>query len=425
MPSTLGGTGDASLQNLSWLNVMSEDKEELSTKVKRNSFQSSKSFDDMTGRRAPIFPRPYQSTKKDADSKAHPFATTTAQTDSLSVNNFPARMAQAAADKRQPTAKQFILPPSAAAKNSNIPPSSVANKISNWEIRNSVKNPSSDALLNGSGKIAKQSSDKGQNPPAVNGLGNVSKMAGRFAPSETLKINWRQECRQDNRHESVCSNDGDYVRDWIPSGTRSEYQNVVIDKPHSMIIDQKPMIIDPKPTIVDQKPFSLSTGAVPNQTKQPTSYENVSPANDNSSNPYEVVNYQPATAQPVKPHPPTKRPMIPSGSAKVRTLNHSYVNVDIPSDLEPGPPPVPLKKKKPPVKTVVGNDQSDDSELDEEEGNESQYENWSFLNPREGDQNMTISELEAYVKSRKLQGLKAEYFKIRNKPDPSEMNICR
>ena len=419
MPSTLGGTGDASLQNLSWLNVMSEGKEELSAKAKRNSFRSGRSLDDMMDRRAPIFPRPYQGSKKDTDNKAHPFATTTSKTDSSSANNFPARGAQAAADKRQPVLKPFILPPSAAGKSSNKPPSSIASRISNWENRNSVKNSSPDALLNGPGKIAKQ------NSPAVNGFENVSKMGGKFAPSDTLKINWKQEYKQDNRHESVCSNDGDYIGNWIPSGTQSEYQNVVIDKPNSAIIDPKPMIIDPKPSIIDQKPVSLATGAVPNQTKQPTSYENVLLADNNTNDPYEVINYLPTTAQPVKPHPPTKKPMIPSSSAKPLKLNHDYVNVDIPSDPEPGPPPVPLKKKKPPVKTVVANDQSDDSELDEEEGNESQYENWSFLNPREGDQNMTASELDAYVKSRKLQGLKAEYFKIRNKPDPSEMNICR
>lgn len=402
---------------------MSEDKKELSAKAKDNNFQS-KSYDDMMGRRAPIFPRPYQNSKKDTDNRAHPFATTTAKTDSSSANNFPARAGQAAADKRQPVSKPFILPPSAAGKNSNGPPSSIASRISKWENRSSVKNSSSDSLLNASDKIAKHSaSEKSQNSPAVNGFGNVSKMGGKFtqlAPSETLRINWRQECKQDNRHESICSNEGDYIRNWIPGRTQSEYQNVVIDEPNSTIID-------PKPSIIDQKPFSLSTGAVPNQTKQPNSYENVLVADDNSSNPYEVINYLPTTAQPVnyKPHPPTRRPMMPLSSAKAPKLNHDYVNVDIPSDLEPGPPPVPSKKKKPPVKTTVANDQSDDSELDEEEGNESQYENWSFLNPREGDQNMTASELEAYVKSRKLQGLKAEYFKIRNKPNPSEMNICR
>ena len=401
-----------SLQNLSWLNVMSEDKEESSAKAKGNSFQSGKSFDDMMGRRVPIFPRPYQNPKKDTNSKAHPFATTTAKTElSSSVNIFPACMAQAAADKRQPISKPFIPPPYAAVKNSNAPPSSssIASRISNWETKSSMKKPSSDVPFNSS------SSDKRQNSAAVNGSGNVSNMAaGRFAqlaPSETLKINWKQDCKLDNRHESICSNDGDYIRDWIPSGTQSKYENVVIDKPNS--------------TIIDPKPFSLATGAVPNQTKQPAPYENPVPADNSNSNPYEVVNYLPTAAQPVKPHPPSRKSMIASSSAKAPKLSHSYVNVDIPSDLEPGPPPVPLKKKRPPVKAAVVNDQSDDSELDEEEGNESQYENWSFLNPREGDQYMTVSELEVYVKSRKLQGLKAEYFKIRNKPDESEMNICR
>ena len=418
VPSTLGGMGDPSLQNLSWLNVMSEDKEGLSAKAKGNSFRSGKSLDDMIGsRRAPIFPRPYQSSKKDTDNKAHPFATTSVKTDSSSANNLPPRVPQAAADKRQPVSKPFILPPSAVAKNSNTPPSSIANRISNWENRSSVKNPASVAPLNSPGKIAKYSSEKSRNPPAVNGFGNVSKMGGKFTPSDTLRINWTQESQQDNRHESICSNEGDYIRNWIPSGTQSEYQNV-FDKPNSMVTD-------PKPTIVDQKPFPLATGAAPNQTKQLTSYENVLLGDTNTSDPYEIINYMPTTAQPVKPHPPTRKQMIPLSSAKAAKLNHDYVNVDIPSDPEPGPPPVPLKKKKPPVKTVVVNDQSDDSELDEEEGNESQYENWSFLNPREGDQNMTASELEAYVKSRKLQGLKAEYFKIRNKPEPSEMNICK
>ena len=231
---------------------------------------------------------------------------------------------------------------------------------------------------------------------ALNGSDTVSKMTSQFTqltPSDSLKINWRGD--------SVCSNDGDYIMNWISGGPLPEYENVSIDN-------------QPKSTATDHKPFAP---AVPRAHETPS---------QGSNHAYEIVSYQPTAAHPVRPNPSNRKPLVASSSARAQKLTHSYVNVDIPSDPEPAPPPVPLKKKKPPVKAVaVVNDQSDDSELDEEEGNELQYENWSFLNPGEGDQNMTISELDAYVKSRKLQGLKAEYFKIRNKPEQSEMKICK
>lgn len=391
VPSTLGGVGDASsLQNLSWLNVMSDDKQS-SAEAKRSAFQPSKSFDDMgLGKRHPILPRIYPSVKKDSDGKAHPFATATGKTESSSISSSSVR-ATSAADKRHPISKPLILPPSSAVKNSNAP-KGVASIISSWEGRSSVKQPSFDKPFNSSGKMGKQFSDKGHDTAAVNG-GNMAGSFTQLTPSDSMRISWKQQ-------DSLCSNDGDYVKNWLSAGAPSEYENVVIDKPNS--------------SITDHIPFPV---AVRSQPKQPTIQE--------TGNPYEIVNYQPTTAHPVKPNPPNRKPMVASSSAKEPKLAHGYVNVEIPSDPEPLPPPVPSKKKRPPVKTAVVNDQSDDSELDEEEGNELQYENWSFLNPHEGDQNMTISELDVYVKSRKLQGLKAEYFKIRNKPELSEMKICK
>ena len=402
VPSTLGGTEDGSLQNLNWLNVMAEGKQGPPTKV-RNSFQSGKLLDETTDKRVPIVPRGYQNPKKNSETKAHPFATaTTSKTDKSSVS--PARSAQAAVDKRQQVSKPFIPPPVSVSKNNNALASSIASRISNWEGRSFVNKPPSDKPVNGPSKITKQSSNISQNSSKANGSGNTSKITAdrvaQFSPSETLRINWTPDHR--DRQKSVCSIEGDYIKDWISGKPQPEYQNVDIDKLKS-----------PLP------------GNAPNQTKQPARHEKFSLPDNSSNGAYEIINYG-ATAKPlVKPHAPNRRPMV-VGSAKTLKLNHDYVNVDIPSDPEPPPPPpVPSKKKKPPIKATVVNDQSDDSELDEEEGNEAQYENWSFLNPHEGDQNMTISELDAYVKSRKLQGLKAEYFKIRNKPDSSEMNICR
>ena len=399
VPSTLGGTGDGSLQNLNWLNVMAEGKQERPTKV-HNSFQSVKSLDEMTDKRAPILPRAYQNPKKDPETKTHPFATTTSKGDQSGVS--PARSAQAVADKRQPVSRPFIPPPVSALKNSNAPASSIANRISNWEGRSSVNKPPSERPVNGPSKITKQSSDKSLNSFKA-GSSNTSKMdadkLAQFTPSDTLKINWTPDHR--DRQESVCSIEGDYVKDWISGRTQSEYQNVDIDK-------------------LSCTPFPLPGGAL-NQTKQPARHEKFSLPDNSSNDAYEIVNYGATAGQLIKPYAPNRRPIV----AKTLKPNHDYVNVDIPSDPEPAPPPLPSKKKKPPIKATVVNDQSDDSELDEEEGNEAQYENWSFLNPHEGDQNMTISELDSYVKSRKLQGLKAEYFKIRNKPDPSEMKICR
>ena len=399
VPSTLGGLGDVdSLQNLSWLNIMSEDKQS-SAEAKRNPLLPIKSFDDMeSGKRVPILPRAYQSTKKDSGSKAHPFATTAAKAESSNVGNSSVQGVPVVS-KKPPKSPKPLVPPPYAVKNDNASSSSkgIANMISNWEGRSSLKKQSSDKPL-------KNSAKNGSDNAAVNGsFGNVSKVADNFTqltPSDSLKINWKQK-------DSLYSNDGDYIKNWISAGGPSEYENVVIDKPN--------------PTATNHKPFSSAAGSAHSQPKQPATQK----AQNNSSGEYEVISYQPTTAHPVKPNPPNRKPIVVSGSAKSLKLSHSYVNVDIPSDPEPLPPPVPLKKKRPLVKTAVANDQSDDSDLDEKEGNEMQYENWSFLNPREGDQNMTITELESYVKSRKLQGLKAEYFKIRNKPDPSEMKICK
>ena len=403
VPSTLGGPGDASaLQNLSWLNIMSEDKHS-SAEAKRSAHPT-KSFDDMeSSRRVPILPRAYQSTKKDSESKAHPFATTAPKTEYSNVGN-PSVQAIPAVSKKPPKSpKPLVPPPSNAVKNGNASSSSqgIASIISNWEGRSSLKKPSSDKPFRNSGKSGKLSSDKSSNSTSVNGsFGSISKVADsftQFTPSDSLRIDWKKQ-------DSLCNDDGEYIKNWISAGGGgpSEYENVVTDKARN------------------HRPFSSGAGGVHSQPKQPTTQQAL-----DDSGAYELINYQPTTAHPVRPNPPNRKPMVVSASAKALKLSHSYVNVDIPSDPEPLPPPVPLKKKRPLVKTPVTNDESDDSELDEEEGNEMHYENWSFLNPREGDQNMSITELEAYVKSRKLQGLKAEYFKIRNKPDLSEMKICK
>lgn len=408
VPTTLGGSGDASgLQNLSWLNVMSSDKHSPA-EAKPSALQPGKSVDDIgLGKRPPILPRAFQNTKKGSDNKAHPFATTAAKTESSSAGNTPVRM-PTVSDKRQPVSKPSIPPPFSGVKNGNVSSASnkgIASIISNWEGRASVKQSSSDKSFNSSSKMGKQPSDKSQDDAVMNG--SVSKMAANFTqltPSGSLKIRWGNQ-------DSLCSNDGDYIKNWIPTHPPSDYENVAMDTPsgyENVVIDK------PNFTTADHKPFSLAVGVGQSQTKQPKTYD--------SNNAYEIVNYQPTTAHPVKPTLSNRKPLPASSPAK---LAHDYVNVEIPSDPEPLPPPVPSKKKRPPAKAAVVNDQSDDSELDEEEGNELRYENWSFMNPREGDQNMTISELDAYVKSRKQQGLKAEYFKIRNKPEESEMNICK
>jgi len=372
VPSTLGGPA---LQNLSWLNVMSEDQQP-SVQGRHDTSQFK------LGKKVPVLPHSY---KKDSDSKAHPFAKTESSTGS---SNFPPRTA---ADKKLPPPRALIPPLSSAVKNDNTSPSNpVASMISNWEGKKVVKQQSFDKPSNSSGSAAKPSTNKSRNNVAANGCGNVAQMAGKFSqltPSDSLKINWR--------HDSVTSNDEDYIYNWMPSGGMPpHYENVAVNKP-------KPTI-----TFPDQL---MSSG------------ETSSSLEDSTGNAYEIVDYRSTTAQLVRPNPPNKKPVIITSTTVTSKLTHSYVNVEIPSDPEPLPPPIPLKKKK----TAATNDQSDDSELDEEEGNELQYENWSFLNAREGDQNMTISELDAYVKSRKLQGLKAEYFKIRNKPEPSEMKISK
>lgn len=406
VPSALGGKAVSSLQkNLDWLNIMSEDKLS-SAEAKRSHLQPTKSFDDMeSGKRVPILPRAYQSTKRDSGSKAHPFATTAAKTESSNVGNFSVQGVPPVSKKppKSPKSPKPLVPPPYAVKNDNTSSSSkgIANMISNWEGRSSLKKQSSD-------KQFKNSAKNGSDSAAVNGsFGSISKVADSFTqltPSDSLKINWKQK-------DSLASNDGDYIKNWISAGGTSDYENVAIDKPN--------------PTAANHRPFSSNAAAAGGAHSQPKRPPATQQALDNSSGAYEVISYQPTTAHPIKPNPPNRKPMVVSSSAKTLKLSHSYVNVDIPSDPEPLPPPVPLKKKRPLVKTPVANDQSDDSELDEEEGNEMHYENWSFLNPREGDQNMTITELESYVKSRKLQGLKAEYFKIRNKPDLSEMKICK
>lgn len=357
-----------------------------SVQAKHDISQLRKTFDDGLDKKVPVLPRSY---KKDSNNKAHPFATTAAKTESLTSSSF---LTRTAADKKLPPSRALIPPLSSAVKNGNVSPSKpVASMISNWESKKMVKEQSFDKPYNSSGNMAKPSIDKSHNNAAVNSCGNVAQMAGKFSqltPSDSLKIKWK--------HESVTSNDGDYICNWVPScGISPHYENVAVNKskPTFVVSDQ----------LSSDETSSLLEG----------------------SNAYEIVNYQPTTAQSVRPNPPNRKPMIASSTTETSKLTRSYVNVEIPSDPEPLPPPIPLKKKRALLKTAIINDQSDDSELDEEEGNESQYENWSFLNAYEGDQNMTISELDAYIKSRKLQGLKAEYFKIRNKPDPSEMKICK
>lgn len=382
VPSTLGGVGDKSIQNLSWLNVMSEEKQSSSAQAKRDSYQSSRSFDEGLGvKRGPILPRAYYSSKKDSESRAHPFSATANKIDSSPSNNI---IPHAAADKRQP--------PSSSSSSTK----GVASMISNWEGRSSLKQPFSV-------KPVKQSSDKSHNTPAING--SVSDVADRFAhltPSNTLKMNWGGQ-------DSLHSNEGDYISNWIKSSS-SSYENVTIGLPQyeNVSIDDKP-----NPSTSDHRPLFQNV-VVPDQSKLSRNVLS------NSSGAYEIMDLQPTSAHPIKPNPPNRKLLVVSSTAS--KLTHSYVNVEIPSDPDHVPPPVPSKKKKVPVKLA---EHSDDSELDEEEGNELQYENWSFLNVHEGDQNMNVSELEAYVKSRKLQGLKAEYFKIRNIPNSSEMKICK
>lgn len=385
---------------------MSEERPSTA-QVRRNSFKSSRSIDETLSRKAPMLPRPYQSTKNDLNSKAHPFATTTTlRTESTRA---AAPVAPAVAERRQALSKPLMLPPSSAVKNGNPSPAKkgVASIVSNWENKRSLKRSSSDKSSSG-----RQSS---KNP--VNG--NVSKMTEMFTqltPSDSLKIDWKEA--------SLCSHEGEYISNWITGGVPSQYENVEISGSRPSQYENAEIDKQVSTATTNHKPFVATPYAISDQTKGPTTCKPSSSQRDRD-NAYEIVNYQPTTAHPVKLNMPNRRPMMPSVSPKTRKSIHTYVNVEIPSDPEPVPPPIPSKKKKPPVQMTVVNDQSNDSELDEEPGNESQYQNWSFLNVNEGDRNMTISELDAYVKSRKLQGLKLEYFKIRNKPDPSEMKIFK
>ena len=379
-------------------------------------------------RKVPLVPR--GTGRYDATSvKAHPFAT------GVQGNISPSSSRQRPINDPTRSQAKPLLPQPYSANKSPVPTKTgVASKISNWEERAGSKKVKDTAnkehdVLNNSGNVA-----------------DLSNKFGHLSQSETLRINWRRE--------STTSVEGEYANDWLAGRTVPPYENLMPDKA-IVNSDQRRSLKKPASNV---RNFSMQPGSNDGYevvtyhgtltgaaTKPPTAGKPplapnkpsapIKPPTANRNTPVVKPIKPPTTtvnpAAVTSPPPTVKRKPFFLGSSKPGS---DYVNVEIPSDVPsqpPQPPPIPKKRTQPPsfaaaAAAAAASEQSgDDSEPDEEEGNALRYENWSFFNVSEGDQDMGIAELEAYVKSRKLEGLKAEYFKIRNKPETAEMKICK
>ena len=372
-------------------------------------------------RKVPLVPRGtgrYDSTSV----KAHPFAA------GVQRNISPSSSRQRPINDPTRSQAKPLLPQPYGANKSPVPTKTtgVASKISNWEERAGSKKVKDTAnkehdVLNNSGNVA-----------------DLSNKFGNLPQSDTLRINWRRE--------STTSVEGEYANDWLAGCTVPPYENLMPDKA-IVNSDQRRSLKQPASNV---RNFSMQPGSSDGYevvtyhgtltgaaTKPPTAGKPplapnkpsapIKPPTANRTTPAVKPIKPPTTVSPAavtSPPPTVKRKPFFLGSSK---LGSDYVNVEIPSDVPSQPPPIPKKRAQPPsVATTAASEQSgDDSEPDEEEGNALRYENWSFFNVSEGDQDMGIAELEAYIKSRKLEGLKAEYFKIRNKPETPEMKICK
>ena len=424
-------------KNLNWLNVMADQPESPSL-TRRNGTPLNQSVGGSTHeKRVPLVPRG-TGRYDTASVRAHPFATEMQGNTSPSSKrrNDPAR-SQARPVVPQPYNSTKQSQPPSAIKSSGI----ASKMISSWEERA------------GSKKVKDPTAHKDQ--CMLNSSGNVAELSGHFPPSDTLKINWR-----DGTRDSLTSVEGEYANDWLGGHTVPPYENVIPDKAivsgdqrrsvkrqaknfsmqpgnsdgyevvtyHDTLQREPPQSVKPPTTTK----LSVSTKPPPTATKQPLMpNKQLTPIK-----PPAMVKPTPAVKQikaptPVSPaavtnpSPTVKKKPFFLGSSKPGS---DYVNVEIPSDTPSShPPPVPKKRTQPSsFASAAASEQSgDESEPDEEEGNELRYENWSFFNPSEGDHDMGVTELEAYVKSRKLEGLKAEYFKIRNKPELADMKICK
>ena len=428
VPTTLGGSSDYSMQkNLNWLNVMANQPESHSA-TRHNGTPPSRSIGGSTHeRKVPLVPR--GTGRYDSPSvKAHPFAT------EVQGNTSPSSRHRVVYDPTRSQAKPLLPQPYGANKQSQPPPptktTGIASKmISNWEDRAGPKKMKDTAV---------------KDRDVFNNSGELSNKFGHLPPSDTLKINWRRE--------STTSLEGEYANDWLSGHTVPPYENVIPDKT-IVSSDQRRSL---KQHGSNAKNFSMQPGN--SDGYEVVTYHDTLPSQQaklpTATKPL-IAAKPPVTAN--KPSAPMKRPTVVKPTPSIRpikpptTVNPTavtnpsptvkkkpfflgsskpgsdYVNVEIPSDAPTQPPPVPKKRTQPPsFAAAAASEQSgDESEPDEEEGNESRYENWSFFNTSEGDQDMRIAELEAYVKSRKLEGLKAEYFKIRSKPEPAEMKICK
>jgi len=422
VPITLGGSSNYSMEkNLSWLNVMADKAESPST-TRHNGTPLNHSISGAThDKKVPLVPRGtgrYDSTSV----KAHPFAA--GNISPIGSKQRPVN------DPTRSQAKPMLPQPYVANKPSQPPPpTGIASKISNWEERTGPKK-------------AKDMANKDQ--CGLNYSGNVADLAnkfGHFPPSDTLRFNWRRE--------STTSVEGEYANDWLVGRTIPPYENVIPDKA-IVSSDQRQSLKQPASNVQNfsMQPGSSDgyevvtyhgtlSGAASKPTKQSSAVKPpLAPNKPSAPIKPPTVNRTTPALKPIKPlttvspaavtspSPTFKKKPFFLGSSKPGS---DYVNVEIPSDAPSQPPPIPKKRTQPTNFTAAAaSEQSgDESEPDEQEGNALRYENWSFFNASEGDQDMGITELEAYVKSRKLEGLKAEYFKIRNKPETAEMKICK